>query len=67
MSYIPKEEATNPMAATKSILTTAVIEARQKRDIMTLDIPNAFVQTPIPQNEEKNHNEDQGHVGRFVT
>jgi len=32
------------MAATEAILITGVIEAKQHRDIMTLDIPNAFVQ-----------------------
>ena len=41
-----------PMAATEAILITGVIEAKQHRDI-TLDIPNAFVQTPIPQDGDK--------------
>ena len=41
------------MAATEAILITGVIEAKQNRDIMTLDIPNAFVQTPIPQDGDK--------------
>jgi len=40
------------MAATEAILITGVIEAKQHRDI-TLDIPNAFVQTPIPQDGDK--------------
>ena len=31
------------------MLITGVIEAKQKRDVMTLDIPNAFVQTAVPQ------------------
>jgi hypothetical protein len=50
-SYIPKEEAASPTAATESIIITGVIEAKQNRDVMTLDIPNAFVQTSIPQGE----------------
>ena len=41
------------MAATEAILITGVIEAQKCRDIMTLDIPNAFVQTPIPQDGDK--------------
>jgi hypothetical protein len=52
-AYIPREEAASPTAATEAILITGVIEAKQGRDIMTLDIPNAFVQTEIPQSGEK--------------
>ncbi len=44
---IDREDAASPMAATESILITALIEAKQKRDVMTADIPNAFVQTDI--------------------
>jgi hypothetical protein len=51
--YIPREEATSPTASTEAILITGVIDAKQKRDVMTLDIPNAFVQTPIPKGGEK--------------
>ena len=51
--YIPREDAASPTASTDSVLITGVIEAKQHRDIITLDIPNAFVQTPIPQGEEK--------------
>ena len=52
-SYTNKEETASPTAATESILITGVIEAKQKRDVITLDIPNAFVQTPLPQKLEK--------------
>ena len=34
-------------------MTTAVIHAKQNREVFTLDIPNAFVQTPVPKSEEK--------------
>ena len=50
--YISKEEAASPTAATESIMITGVIDAKQNRNVMTLDIPNAFVQTSIPQGEE---------------
>ena len=43
--YTPKEEATSPTASTDAIFVTATIDAKQNRDVMTLDIPNAFVQT----------------------
>ena len=51
--YIPREDAASPTASTDSVLITGVIEAKQQRDVMTLDIPNAFVQTPIPQGDER--------------
>jgi hypothetical protein len=52
-AYVAREEATSPTAATDAILITGVIDAKQRRDVMTLDVPNAFVQTPIPQSGEK--------------
>ena len=47
--YTPKDEAASPTAATDSILVTGTIDAKQRRDVMTLDIPNVFVQTEVPQ------------------
>ena len=46
--YTPKEEAASPTAATDSIFVTATVDAKENRDVMTLDIPNAFVQTEVP-------------------
>lgn len=51
--YTPKEEAASPTAATEAIMITGVIEAKQRRDVMTLDVPNAFVQTDIPKKSER--------------
>jgi hypothetical protein len=45
--YTERNEAASPTALTESHLITAVIDAKQGRDIMTADIPNAFVQTEI--------------------
>jgi hypothetical protein len=50
-SYMSKEDAASPTVSTESILLTATIDARQGRDVMTVDIPNAFVQTDIQQKE----------------
>jgi hypothetical protein len=47
IAYISREEASSPTAASEAIIITGVIDAKQKRDVMTLDIPNAFVQTEI--------------------
>lgn len=45
--YIDRDDAASPTAATDSILITGTIDAKQGRDVMTADIPNAFVQTNI--------------------
>ena len=44
-------EAASPAVISESVLITAVIDAKQKRDVMTCDQPSAFVQTEIEQNE----------------
>ena len=48
---ISKEESTSPTAATEAMLIAGVIEAKEGRDIMTLDMPNAFLQTKMPKGE----------------
>ena len=50
-AYTPKEEAMSLTTAIEYTLITGAIETKQNRDLMTLDIPNAFVQTTVPQEE----------------
>ena len=45
--WLTREDAMSPTAALESIFLTAVIEAKEERDIMTCDIPNAFIQTEM--------------------
>ena len=45
--YMQREESASPTVMTESVLITAVIDAKQNRDVMTCDIPNAFVQTEM--------------------
>ena len=45
--YMGREESASPTVMTESILITSVIDAKQERDVMTCDIPNAFVQTEM--------------------
>ena len=52
--YIDRDETASLTALTESHLITAVIDAKQRRDIITADIPNAFVQIDI---EKKNNGE----------
>jgi hypothetical protein len=46
-AYMERDDAASRTAMTESILITSTIDAKQKRDLMTADIPNAFVQTAI--------------------
>jgi len=51
--YITKDEATSPTISHEAKIITGVIEAKQKHDIMTADIPYALVQTDIDQSGKK--------------
>ena len=38
---------------TESVLLTAAIEAKERRDVATFDIPNAFIQTMVEDTDEQ--------------
>jgi hypothetical protein len=40
-----KEDVTSPTSLKESILLTGTIDAKENHDVMTADIPNAFIQT----------------------
>ena len=42
--WLSREESASPTAATESVMLTSFIDAFEKRDVMTADIPNAFIQ-----------------------
>ena len=60
-AYMRKEDTTSPTVLTESILLTSVIDAREGRDVMTTDIPNAFVQTDVEEQELGKH-----HILKFT-
>jgi hypothetical protein len=47
--WLSREDYASPTAALKSIMLTAVIDAHEERDVMTCDIPNAFIQALMPE------------------
>ena len=47
-----KEEAISPAAFTESIILTSIVDAKERRDVATVDIPNAFAQTVITDAEK---------------
>ena len=48
-TYIYRDDAASPMAASDAIIITCVIEAKQGRDLMINNFPNAFVQSSVTQ------------------
>jgi hypothetical protein len=50
--YISKEDASSPTVATESVLLSCIIDAKEERDVAVIDIPNAFIQTRILEEEK---------------
>jgi hypothetical protein len=50
--WLSKEDASSPTATLESIMITSVVDAHEGRDVMTADVPNAFVQTELPQKKD---------------
>ena len=46
-----REDSASPMAALESMMITAVIDAHKGHNMMCVDIPNAFIQTAMPETE----------------
>ena len=44
---LSKEDVGSPTAETESIMITSAIDAHQRREVATVDIPNAFIQTKV--------------------
>jgi hypothetical protein len=47
--WLSHEDSTSPTVSLESLIITAVIDAYEGRDVMTADVPNAFIQTVMPQ------------------
>ncbi|CAJ1944725.1 unnamed protein product [Cylindrotheca closterium] len=50
--WLSREDTASPTALQEAITTTCVIDAHEGRDIMTMDVPNAFIQTYMPEAKE---------------
>ena len=51
--YLGREDSSSPTVSLESILLTGMVDAHEDRDVMTTDIPNAFIQAPMPLRDEK--------------
>jgi hypothetical protein len=47
--WLSREDSSSPTAALESIILTGVIDAHKGHDVMTCDIPNAFIQALMPE------------------
>ena len=53
--YTSKVETSSPTASLAGIMLTCMIDAHEKRDVATVDIPGAFLQTKMPEDERDVH------------
>ena len=44
---MPKDFTASPTVGLASLMTTCAIDAKENRDVATIDIPNAFMQTDL--------------------
>ncbi len=60
--FISKENVSSPTVATESVLLTSLVDARDNCDIAIVDIPNAFIQTVMEDDEDKVIMRIRGHM-----
>jgi hypothetical protein len=53
--FITKEDMSSPTVTAKAVMLTCVIDAQENRDITVVDIPNAFVQTVVDEEDADYH------------
>ena len=49
--YITKEDVSSPTVTAEAVMLTCVIDAQENRDVAVVDIPNAFVQTVVTEED----------------
>jgi hypothetical protein len=50
--WMSREDSASPTVSLESIMLTATIDAKEGRDVMTADVPNAFIQAQMPETKE---------------
>ena len=53
--YTSKIETSSPTASLAGIMLTCMIDTFEHRDVATVDIPGAFLQTKMPEDDEDVH------------
>ena len=60
--FISKEDSSSLTVATESVLITSVVDAKENRNVAIVDIPNAFIQTVVEDDEDKVFMRIRGHM-----
>jgi hypothetical protein len=60
--FISKENASSPTVATESVLLTSLVDVQENCDVTIVDIPNAFIQTVMEDDEDKVVMRIKGHM-----
>jgi hypothetical protein len=50
---VTKEDVSTPTVLAEAVMLTCVIDAHENRDVAVIDIPNAFVQTVVKDEEHR--------------
>ena len=51
--WLSKDDTASPTASLEGIMNTCVIDAYEGRDVMSADVPNAFIQTWMPETKQE--------------
>ena len=51
--YLTKEDASSPTVSTQAVLLTSIIDAHERRHVVVIDIPNAFIQTRVQNKKDR--------------
>ena len=46
--WLTQEDSSSPTALTEGVFLTTVVDAKEERDMMSADVPNAFIQAELP-------------------
>ena len=50
--WLTKEDSSSPTVSNEGIFVTTTIDAKEGRDVMTNDLPNAYIQTQMPKTKK---------------
>ena len=64
--YTMKAEASSPTTSLAELIITCVLDAYEGRDIVTVDIPGASLQTRLPANEKEVHVVLDGWIAKLL-
>ena len=50
--WISKEDKSSPTVPTQSIHLLSAVDNQEDRDVLSMDVPNAFIQTLMPHKDD---------------